>query len=252
MCVTILTIPRWSQAGYQIQGFRIDDELYELYAPTDAVDELQLALDDLMQARTSDTHASVRLEDDTLRITLDTYDPSWNMAMGKDSDEQAQEFPFVSDCSTANKIQDRENISQEAKENHENNAQTIEQKQNCITELDQLCIEKCTDNFETCEQRCTICTLGENIVRDDLDRAEENALSDVILPVISDEGEQIGMHVTEELTFIDTDEPARQMIIPQDTIILNEDGDSFQPTDMVIAPITEAEILQLDGMKQVM
>lgn len=222
-CTTQLTIPNRSTNKIRLSAFRIDDQLYELYAPTDRIDELQIALDDIKTARQSEEQARISLEDNLLTITVDRYAPHRNLAQGSDEGGESQEFYFVSDC---NHVEETKGVTEKQNDQKEDNqyaALTREEKQNCSTEVDQLCIETCTDDTATCEQRCTICVLGEHVVRDELDGKEVAILENVLQPVLSDEGEQIGMQVTDTLTFVDSDEPNRQLIIAPDTTITHEE-----------------------------
>lgn len=222
-CTTQLTIPNRSTSKIRLSAFRIDDQLYELYAPTDRIDELQIALDDIKTARQSEEQARISLEDNLLTITVDRYAPHRNLAQGSDEEGELQEFYFVSDCNQVEETKDEIEKQKNQEANNHYTAQTREEKQNCPTVIDQLCWEKCSEDTEFCEQRCTVCVLSEHVVRDDLDGKEEAVLENILQPVLSDEGEQIGMQVTDTLTFVDSDEPNRQMIIAPDTTITHEE-----------------------------
>lgn len=222
-CTTQLTIPNRSTSKIQLSAFRIDDQLYELYAPTDRIDELQIALDDIKTARQTEEQARISLEDNLLTISVDSYAPHRNLASGIDADGEAQEFYFVSDCNQVDQTKDEIEKQKNQDANNHYAAQTREEKQNCPTVIDQLCWEKCSEDTQFCEQRCTVCVLGEHVVRDDLDKKEEGVLENILQPVLSDEGEEIGMQVTDTLTFVDSDEPNRQIIIAPETIIIHEE-----------------------------
>jgi cysteine-rich repeat protein len=240
VCITALTIPHWSQAGYRIQWFRIADELYELYAPTDAVDELQLALDDLMQARASDVQATVSLEEDILRITLDTYDPNWNMAIGSDQNDTPKEFSFVSDCGTQEEQQSPK-IDVTTETPIVINAPII-QAEVCDLVVDEACMALCVGAEETCISQCTTCPREGYVIKDSLDSEDLAILDETIIPVVSKQGEEVGMQVLEEVVFVDGDTMQAEVVIPADTTIQTEDGETFLPTDMVVATSSETEL----------